>query len=153
MTQYPVLAIDYGQKHFGIAVSDSKGIIASPLEVISITKNKTQEDVITQIIEISNEYRIKTILLGYPQAFTENQTKTQKKIDRFRTKLSEKTSLPILLYDESFSTTSAQNMLISSGQATKHFRGKIDKIAATVFLQEFLNSEHQKTDEIHQDNQ
>jgi putative Holliday junction resolvase len=140
MTQYPILAIDYGTKHFGLAVSDSKGLLATPLETISKSKNIHTNEIIDQILEIIKEYRIKTILLGYPQTFEKQQEKTLRKIDNFKEKLANKTDLPIQLYDESFSTTTAQNMLTSTGQNTKSSRKKIDKIAATVFLQEFLNS-------------
>lgn len=139
--EYPILAIDYGDKHFGLAISDSKGIIASPLEVISITKNKNRETIIEEILELAKEYRAKSILVGMPEAFIESQQKTVQKIQNFIKLLSQKTKLPIITYDESFSTTRAQNVLISSGQNTKGSRRKIDKIAATVFLQEFLNSE------------
>lgn len=138
--QYPILAIDYGEKHFGIAISDFKGIIASPLEVISITKNKNRDIIIEEILELAKENQAKTILVGIPQAFTTKQSETVKKVKNFIKSLSEKTKIPITPYDESFSTTHAQNMLISSGQNTKSTRGKIDKIAATVFLQEYLNS-------------
>lgn len=146
MIEYPILAIDYGKKHFGLAISDSKGIIASPLEVISITKNQNTEAIILQIIKFCEEYKIKTILIGYPQAFVENHLKTQKNVTQFKYRLAQKINLPIILYDESFSTSSAKNMLISSGQNTKGFRSKIDKIAATIFLQEFLNSENHNND-------
>lgn len=140
MTQYPILAIDFGKKHFGTAISDSKGIIASPLEVISITQKRGIEYVLQRISEICKEYQIKTILLGMPQVFTEAHFKTPKAILKFEKKLKEVLDLPIVLYDESFSTTSAQNMLTSSGSNTKSSRGKIDKVSAAVFLQEFLNS-------------
>ncbi len=139
--EYPILAIDYGDKHFGLAISDSKGIIASPLEVISITKSKNRETIIEEILELAKEYRAKSILVGMPEAFIESQQKTVQKIQNFIKLLSQKTQLPIVTYDESFSTTRAQNVLPSSGQNTKGYRKKIDKIAATVFLQEFLNSE------------
>jgi putative holliday junction resolvase len=142
MTEYPILAIDYGKKHFGLAISDSKGIIASPLEVLSVTEHHGRTEIIQEILEICKEYRIKTILLGYPQAFIEKHKTTQKHVSQFEYKLKESVDIPIILYDESFSTTSAENMLISSGQNTKGFRNKIDKIAATVFLQEFLNSKN-----------
>ena len=144
MTKYPILAIDYGEKNFGLAISDSKGIIASPLETLSLSKRTYTENILEKILEIIAEYRVKTILLGYPQIFTKNQEKTLKKIDTFKEKLASKTDLPILLYDESFSTTTAQNMLTSTGQNTKSSRPKIDKVAATVFLQEFLNSNQEK---------
>lgn len=138
--QYPILAIDYGEKHFGLAISDSRGIIASPLEVLSLTKNKTREDIIEEILELAREEKAKSLLIGIPQAFTDSQSETVKKIEKFIVALKERTSLEIRTYDESFSTIQAQNMLISSGQNTKSSRKKIDKIAATVFLQEFLNS-------------
>lgn len=143
---YPILAIDYGEKHFGIAVSDSKGVIASPLEVISITKNKNRDIIIEEILELATENGAKSILVGIPQAFTKAQDETVRKVRNFIKSLSRKTKLPITLYDESFSTTQAQNVLISSGQNTKSTRGKIDKIAATVFLQEYLNSRIQENE-------
>ncbi len=143
---YPILAIDYGEKHFGIAVSDSKGIIASPLEVISITKNKNRDIIIEEILELATENGAKSILVGIPQAFTKAQDETVRKVRNFIKSLSRKTKLPITPYDESFSTTQAQNVLISSGQNTKSTRGKIDKIAATVFLQEYLNSRIQENE-------
>lgn len=144
MIKYPILAIDYGDKHFGIAYSDFNGKLASPLPVISITKNRNLTDVITEILETCDEYRIKTILVGLPQKFKDSQVKTEEKIFHFVSKLEEKTDIPIVTYDESFSTINAQNMLTSSGQSTKKSRKKIDSIAATVFLQEFLNSKQNK---------
>jgi putative holliday junction resolvase len=140
--RYPILAIDYGEKNFGLAISDSKGVIASPLEVLSITKNRDVDEIIKEILLICKENRIEKILLGKPQIFTKAQEKTTEKIENFIEKLKTSTDIPIVTYDEAFSTTEAQNMLTSSGQNTRSFKGKIDKIAATVFLQEFLNSEN-----------
>ncbi|HRY22172.1 MAG TPA: Holliday junction resolvase RuvX [Candidatus Dojkabacteria bacterium] len=141
---YPILAIDYGEKNFGLAISDSRGIIASPLEVISITKNRGIQIVIEEIVEIAKENRAKTILVGKPQSFTDEQKRTEEKIEKFIDLLRKATRIDILTWDESFSTTSAQNMLTSLGQNSRSSKGKIDKIAATVFLQEFLNSKKQK---------
>ncbi len=137
---YPILAIDYGEKNFGLAISDSKGIVASPLEVISITKNRDIKTVIKEILQIAEENRVKRILVGKPQSFTDEQKKTEEKIEDFIKLLRKATDIEIFTWDESFSTTSAQNMLTSLGQNSRSSKGKIDKIAATVFLQEFLNS-------------
>jgi putative Holliday junction resolvase len=143
---YPILAIDYGEKHFGLAISDSKGIVASPLEIISITKNRDINNVIGEILNVAKEYKTETILVGKPQSFTPEHKKTEKKIDSFIALLKKSTTIPILTHDESFSTSNAQNMLTSLGQSSKASRGKIDKIAATVFLQEFLNSKEKKNE-------
>lgn len=141
ITQKPILAIDYGQKRFGLAISDSKGVIATPLSVLEVKEKNKTEKIIEEILEIIQEYRIKTILIGKPQAFQEGYEKTAKKIEKFKEQLEQKTTLPIIYQDESYSTATAQNMLLSLGQNTKSTKGKIDMIAATVFLQEFLNSE------------
>lgn len=136
----PILAIDYGQKHFGLAVSDTKGVLAQPLETISITKNRDIDNIIEEILEKAKEYRVKTLLIGVPQSFTPSHRKTEEKINQFIIKIKEFTEIPITTYDESFSTTLAQSVLTSSGQNIKKSRKKIDSISATVFLQEFLNS-------------
>lgn len=144
---YPILAIDYGEKHFGLAISDSKGVVASPLEVVSITKNRDINKIIEEILDLAKEYETETILVGKPQTFTPEHKKTEEKINSFITLLKKSTTIPILTHDESFSTSNAQNMLTSLGQTSKASKGKIDKIAATVFLQEFLNSEKEKQNE------
>lgn len=150
MNKYPILAIDYGERNFGLAISDSKGIIASPLETVSITKRRDINDVIQDILNICEEYKVKTILVGQPQQFTQNQNLSTKKIDSFISLLKKATNTKIITYDESFSTSTAQNMLTSSGQNVRSSRHKIDRIAATVFLQEFLNSKNTNNEKVPQ---
>ena len=146
--QYPILAIDYGTKRIGLAISDSKGLIASPLTVLNVTKNMGINKIIEEIKAIIEEYRIKTILIGKPQAFQSTYTKSLKKIDSFAQEIKNDIKIPVTFYDESYSTIQAQNMLLSLGQNTKSTKGKIDMISATVFLQEFLNSKQNKNEKL-----
>ena len=146
--QYPILAIDYGAKRIGLAISDSKGLIASPLTVLNVTKNMGINKIIEEIKAIIEEYRIKTILIGKPQAFQSTYTKSLKKIDSFAQEIKNDIKIPVIFYDESYSTIQAQNMLLSLGQNTKSTKGKIDMISATVFLQEFLNSKQSKNEKL-----
>lgn len=145
-TPSPILSIDYGTKRIGLAVSDSKGLIASPLTVLNVTKNTGIDKIIEEIRAIIEEYRIKTILIGRPQAFQSTYNKSLKRIDSFAQKIKDNINIPVIFYDESYSTIQAQNMLLSLGQNTKSTRGKIDMISATVFLQEFLNSKQNKNE-------
>jgi putative Holliday junction resolvase len=139
---FPILAIDYGDKRVGIAISDSKGIVSTPLEVLSTGKKRTHLDIINDIAEIIKEQRVKSILLGLPQSFVESHEEAQHKIIEFSTELESVTELNVYFYDESFSTASAQNMLLSVGQNTKSTKYKIDKVSAAYFLQEFLDKHH-----------
>ncbi|OGC35926.1 hypothetical protein A3K02_01900 [candidate division WS6 bacterium RIFOXYD1_FULL_33_8] len=147
-TEKPILAIDYGDKRFGLAISDSKGIIASPLEVLEVTKNRGIENVLNSILKIIEDYKVKTILIGKPQEFEEIYKRTSKKIQKFTDELSKITNLPIIFQDESYSTSQAQNMLLSLGQNSRSSKNKIDMIAATVFLQDFLNSESKQNEKL-----
>lgn len=139
---YPVIGVDYGDRHVGIAVSDFKGIVATPLKTINTDTIKHPEIVIDELKKIIKEYRVKRIVLGMPQTFDSTDTRAQDKVNAFKKILEKWINLPVIFYDESFSTKNAQDMLISSGMHTKSFRHKIDSIACAVFLQEFLNFEN-----------
>jgi len=143
-TEKPILAIDYGQKRIGLAISDSKGIIASPLDVLRITDRHGVNKILEDILLIVDEYRVKSILIGMPQQFEYSYSKSINKIKSFAKKLADMTDKPIIFQDESYSTTQAQNMLLSLGQSTRSSKGKIDMISATLFLQEFLNSNNKQ---------
>lgn len=144
MIQYPILAIDYGTRNIGLAISDFKGIVATPLKVLRVSKNNGYEKIVEEIADICERNKVQTILLGKPQVFEVAHKKTLKKIEKFEKLLEKGINLPIINYDESYSTVTAQDMLLYTKQTTKSSRDKIDSVAAAVFLQEFLNSNPEK---------
>jgi len=140
---YPILSIDYGQKHIGIAISDSKGLIASPLPVINITKKMNIDTVIQRIMELCNEYKIKSLLFGVPQPFKESHKINVERIQNFIKQVLEIINLPYFTVDESFSTREAKDMILSLGATKKKSKQKIDSVASAVFLQYFLDEQKQ----------
>jgi len=140
MIQYPILAIDYGTKNIGLAISDFKGIIATPLQVLRVKSGNGYEKIIEEIADICDRNKVQTVLLGKPQVFEISHKKTLKKIEKFEELLKKGVKLPIITYDESYSTVTAQDMLTYTKQTVKSSKDKIDSVAAAVFLQEFLNS-------------
>ena len=137
---YPVLALDYGTKRIGVAISDKYGIVATPLSTLRFTKNQNIIDLISQIVSISKEYDVQTILVGKPQTFEKSQEVNIRRIDDFINTLKKRTTIYIDTWDESYSTSNAKDMLLSLGQHFKKSKDKIDSVAASVFLQEYLNS-------------
>ncbi len=137
---YPILAIDFGTKRLGIAVSDNNGVLSTPLETLRITKNRGILELIEDIKALTVEYRIQSILVGKPQSFNNEQEINHRRIDNFINTLAKRIELPIQTWDESFSTSTAKDMLLSTGQHFKQTKEKIDSVAASVFLQEYLNS-------------
>lgn len=134
---HPTLAIDYGEKYIGIAISDSTGLIATPLEVFQITEKTPLEANLQKIAELATEYRAKSILFGVPQAFTKAQEKSVQKAQDFIDIAIGIIKLPYTTTDESFSTSTAQNVILSTSRRVK--KKGVDKIAAAVFLQEYLD--------------
>jgi putative Holliday junction resolvase len=140
MIKYPVLAVDYGTKNIGLAISDFKGVVATPLQVLRVRPKHGYKEIVKEISEICDQNKVQTILLGKPQIFEVSHKKTLKKIETFEELLKNGVNLPVIEYDESYSTVTAQDMLLYTKQSIKSSKNKIDSVAAAVFLQEFLNS-------------
>lgn len=138
----PFLAIDYGTKNIGLAISDFKGKIAAPLDTLTYTKNRGSKELVQELGEIIKEHQVKTIVIGYPQAFVESHKKVLVLIEAFMDLIREEIGLPMIRFDESFSTKEATDMLLSLGQRSKKSKGKIDKTSAALFLQQFLDNEY-----------
>jgi putative Holliday junction resolvase len=137
---HPTLAIDFGLKRIGLAISDSNGIISTPLTTLRFTKNRKILELITELTELIAEYRVKSILIGVPQEFSDKNHINTVRITDFSNTLKKRIEIPILFWDESYSTSSAKEMVISHGSNFKSNKEKIDSIAASIFLQEYLNS-------------
>lgn len=136
----PILAIDYGKKHIGIAVTDSTGLIATPITVIHITKKITWEKIIEDIQSVINDYGVKSILFGTPQMFESKNTENTDRIERFINAINDSLHLPYLVYDESYSTKDAENIIINNGSSLRKRKKNIDGIAASIFLQEYIDN-------------
>lgn len=143
----PILAIDYGLKRIGLAISDSKGITSAPLKVITVTKRRKMEGAIDDILLEIETNRVKTIVIGKTNREEWGNSKTSQRIEHFVSELKKRTQLPIIFQDESYSTTRAQNMLLSLGQSSKSSKEKIDMYSAVVILEDFLNSDNKKDED------
>ena len=134
----PILALDYGEKNIGIAITDKKGVIASPLEVYRVSKKK--DDSFNQkLLNLIEKYNIKTIVIGMPQKLHEKHEESQRNIIGFKSEIEKLTSLKLFLYDESYSTIDSYNELRGYGIKQKKAKKKIDKFAAATFLQELID--------------
>ncbi len=132
-----ILAIDYGEKRIGIAISDPLKIFAIPLITIE-NNNKFWE----KFLSLFNEYNIVQIVLGYPLKEDGTKSKITLKVEEFKKKLKNKVKQPIEFVDERYSSSIATEQIIESVKSKKKRRDKslIDKNAAAVILNDFLNN-------------
>ena len=129
------LGIDYGSKRVGLAISDRSNIIAKPYKTLI---NKSENDLLNQIEIIIRDNNIKLIVIGLPLNMSGNDTIQTKSVRRFKKALLT-IGLPIVFEDERLSSVSAKNSLIFQNIKTGHNKSQIDKTAAALLLQQFLD--------------
>ncbi|MCX7872520.1 MAG: Holliday junction resolvase RuvX [Verrucomicrobiae bacterium] len=132
-----VLAIDYGTKRIGIAVSDPTGTLAVPLETIPATPFDKFLERLRQIIQ---EKEVSLILVGMPRSLSGEYGESANKVREFVDALKETIHVPIKTWDERLTTVQAQRSMLETGEKTKSFKKKIDRMAAAVLLQSYLDS-------------
>ncbi len=135
-----ILSIDYGQKHIGLAISDAREIVCTPIDPIHITKSTTKETLIESFKKVISDYRVEKLLFGMPQIYKESHSVNRDRINAFIQFVTSNINIPYEIYDESFSTSSAKHIIISNGANFKKKKRSIDSIAASVFLTEYLES-------------
>lgn len=134
-----ILAVDHGEKRIGIAISDPTGTIANPLTVIKHTSRAIDA---AQVATIASDNNIGLIVIG--QSFDEDgqPNLAGRRAARFANALREQTILPVVLWDESFSTQKARTARVRMGTSRRQRTGHLDEIAATVILQSYLDAQH-----------
>lgn len=137
-----LLGIDYGDSRIGLALSDPHKIIASPFKTI---KNKGNEYIVEILTEVKVEKQIELIILGLPIGLNNKDTSQTKKVRSFAGLIGI-LDVPITFQDERFSTLSAEKSLIIQNVKTGHNKSMIDKAAAAIFLQQFIDSKKNKNE-------
>ena len=131
-----LLAIDFGEKRVGLALSDPTKIIAKPFKSITYTDH---DDLLNQILLIIEEKNVEKIILGFPKGLKGQNTPQTNKVISFFNLIKDKNVIPIVMEDERFSSVSAKKSLILQNIKTGHNKGLIDETAAAIFLQLYLD--------------
>ncbi|MCE7991317.1 MAG: Holliday junction resolvase RuvX [Roseivirga sp.] len=132
-----ILAIDYGSKRVGLAVTDPLQIIASPLDTVH------SKDVISFLQDYDRQEGIESIVLGMPKKLDNTDTNATQQVRQFHNLLRKKfPEKAVYLQDERFTSKMALNAMITGGVKKKDRRekGNIDKVSAAIILQSYLES-------------
>ena len=132
------IGIDLGSKRVGLALSDKMNMIASPYRTLIV---KNEQDLLDQLRLIIVDFKVKTIVLGLPLNMNGEDSAQTKKIREFKSMLSI-FNLPVILEDERLSSVSAKRSLVMQDIKTGHNKSEIDKRAAAIFLQQFLDKKN-----------
>lgn len=130
------LALDVGDVRIGIAMSDMLGIIASGYETYTRKKNESDYDYLSELIRSNN---VGTVVVGLPINMSGDEGNRAEIVREFAAELQNHISVPIVFQDERLSTVSAERVLLEADVSRNKRKNVIDKIAATIILQSYLD--------------
>ena len=136
-----ILGLDFGTKTTGIAISDPLGLTAQGIEIFRRQDAYNLGATINRIQDLCTEYKVEKIVLGFPKNMNNTVGERGEQTLKFKEKLEKILEIPILLWDERLSTVSAENMLISADVSRKKRKDVIDKVAAVIILQNYLDAQ------------
>jgi putative Holliday junction resolvase len=133
-----ILAIDYGTKRVGIAVTDPEKIVANPLTTVPT------KDIITFLKQYLQDEVVESIVVGMPRDLFNNDSHSTAAVKQFVNQLKRKfEAYPLHLHDERFTSKMALDAMIRSGSSKRDRRKKenIDKLSATIILQSYMEAQ------------
>lgn len=136
------LGLDVGAKRIGVAVSDELGLTALP--VLTLERKRNPRDDIRSIARLARRFQVAAIVAGLPLHLSGEASPRSAKTETFTAELGEVTGLPIHLWDERLTTREAHQILYEAGHERQQHRKVVDQVAATLILQDFLNSRDQR---------
>ncbi|MDN7226915.1 Holliday junction resolvase RuvX [Planococcus liqunii] len=133
-----IMGLDVGSKTIGVAISDALGWTAQGIETVKI--NEAVEDFgFGRLGELIKQYEVSQIVVGYPKNMNNSIGPRAEASEKFAALLEEAYAIPVVLWDERLTTMAAEKMLISADVSRKNRKKVIDKMAAVMILQGYLD--------------
>ena len=133
-----IMAIDWGERRIGLALSDENRIIASPHDVIKRGNSLVRD--LDRIADIASENGVDLLIFGLPMRLDGSMGPAARGVMEVVEKLRGRTPVPVKTWDERLSTAAAEKALIGGDVSRNKRRQKIDQVAAALFLQSYLDS-------------
>ena len=134
-----ILGLDFGSKTVGVAVSDGLLLTAQGIETIERKDESKLRKTCARIEELIAEYEITEIVLGLPKNMNNTEGERVEKTKAFGEMLERRTGLPVHYWDERLTTVAAEQILMESGVRRENRKAVIDKVAAGLILQGYLD--------------
>lgn len=131
-----VLAVDWGERRVGLAVSDPFGIIATGLETLAV---RSPGDAVAQVVACAREVEADRVVVGMPFLMSGERGEAARAAQDFADSLAAALEIPVETYDERLTSALSQRRLREVGVRTGHARARIDQGAAIVLLESFLS--------------
>ncbi len=131
-----ILAVDYGDKRTGIAISDISELLATPLK--PQIEERSMGKVVNAVIEAAQANRAEILVLGLPKNMDGTEGARAQKSRKFGDMLAEKSGLPVRMWDERQTTITAASILSENGTFGQKRKASLDAVSASVILEAYL---------------
>jgi putative holliday junction resolvase len=127
-----VAGVDYGEVRVGLAISDPGGVVAQPLDVVEASPQVVADRLAS--------FELEAIVVGLPLRLDGSRGPAAEAAERFAQELASLTRVRVEVWDERLSTVEAERSMRAGGSDSRQRRGKVDKVAASLTLQSFLEA-------------
>ncbi|MFQ5878378.1 MAG: Holliday junction resolvase RuvX [Acidobacteriota bacterium] len=134
----PVLALDFGDRRIGVAVSDRLGVAARP--VMTLTRSSWDRD-LESIDRMAREHGARRIVVGLPLDMNGTRGRRARVTESFMARVRRATGLPVIPWDERLTTVQAERALLEGDVSRARRRQVIDQVAAVIILQAYLDAQ------------
>lgn len=131
-----VIGVDYGEKRVGLALSDPLGITARPLEVVART------EVLSRLGQLIAEHGVERVVIGIPNPLGGGESASRVGALQLGRDIGSETGLDVIYVDERFTSKMAEEALLESGMRRRQRRHTVDKVAAAIILQTYLDGNY-----------
>jgi putative Holliday junction resolvase len=136
-----VMALDVGERRIGVALSDPMRILASPYTTV---KAQPRPTALTRIAQIARNEEVAELVVGLPLTLSGEIGPQAKVVEQFIVELQAVVTLPIHTFDERLTSVAAERMMIDLGMKPEQRKARIDEVAASIILQDFLDSKRER---------
>jgi putative Holliday junction resolvase len=137
MTRSRRIALDIGDRHIGIAVSDPLGITAQGLPTL---QRNDDQSALKALISLAHDYDAAEWIVGLPLSLSGAEGRQAAKVRAFARQLQRRGGIPVVFWDERLSTVEAERVLHASGVSLKKRRAAVDRMSAVIILETYLES-------------
>ena len=139
-----LMALDLGERRIGVALSDPGQSFARALQVIH--RRARHQDMV-RIAALVQEHSVEKIVVGHPLSLDGRAGEQALRIEAYAAEIQGAVDIPVVLWDESYSTERARQVMIEAGRKRKERKERLDAVAAAVILQDYMDSQRQRTGE------
>lgn len=134
-----IMGLDFGSKTVGVAISDPLLLTAQGIEIIRRKEENKLRQTLARIEELITQYEVGEIVLGFPKNMNDTIGERAELSLEFKEKLERRTGLTVTMWDERLTTVAADKAMIEAGIRREHRKDYVDKIAAVLILQGYLD--------------